>query len=95
MSTKASFDLLDALHSAVAHQLLDKIQTGEATAAEISVAVKFLKDNHIEALAVPDSPISNLLEALPFSDAEIQGSQFKQWQQKSPHNCETLGTSCT
>lgn len=78
MSTKASFDLLDALHSAVAHQLLEKIQTGEATAAEISVAVKFLKDNHIEALAVPDSPISNLLEALPFSDAEIQGSQFKQ-----------------
>ena len=44
MSTKASFDLLDALHNAVAHQLLDKIQTGEATAAEISVAVKFLKD---------------------------------------------------
>jgi len=78
MSNKASFDLLDALHSAVAEELLGKVKSGEATAAEISVAVKFLKDNGVEALAVPNSPVGNLLNSLPFTDAEIQGAQFKQ-----------------
>lgn len=77
MNTKASFDLLDALHSAVAHQLLEKVQSGEATAAEISVAVKFLKDNGVEALAVENSPVGNLLQSLPFSDTELV-STFKQ-----------------
>ena len=72
---KASKDILEALHNAVALDLLGKIKSGEATAAELSAAIKFLKDNGIEALASPNSPMANLLDALPFDatgiDAEL------------------------
>lgn len=68
---KASKDILEALHNAVAVDLLGKIQSGEATAAELSAAIKFLKDNGVEALAAPNSPMGNLLDALPFDTSGI------------------------
>ena len=37
--------LIDSLHEAVTQQLLLRVRSGEATASELSVAVKFLKDN--------------------------------------------------
>ena len=37
--------LMDTLHDAVTKELLMRVQSGEATASELSVAVKFLKDN--------------------------------------------------
>ena len=37
--------LMDTLHDEVTKQLLMRVQSGEATASELSVAVKFLKDN--------------------------------------------------
>jgi hypothetical protein len=45
---KASTEILNALHDAVANDLLKKIKTGEASAQELQAAIKFLKDNHIE-----------------------------------------------
>jgi hypothetical protein len=45
---KAPIDTLNALHGAVAKDLLDKILAGTATAQELQAAIKFLKDNHIE-----------------------------------------------
>ena len=77
MSNKASFDLLEALHHAVATELLTKVQSGEATAAEISAAIKFLKDNGVEALPTGDNQVGRLFEALPFDDTDIQQA-FKQ-----------------
>jgi hypothetical protein len=78
MSNKASFDLLESLHNAVATELLQKVQSGEATAAELSAAIKFLKDNGVEAMPVGDNPISKLFHALPFEDADIQQVLTKQ-----------------
>lgn len=72
MSNKASFELLEALHSAVATDLLTKIQDGTATAAEISAAIKFLKDNGVEAIATNNNNVSRLFEALPFDDSDIK-----------------------
>jgi len=77
MSGKASFDLLEALHAAVATDLLDKIKSGQATGAEISAAIKFLKDNGVESIPTGDNSMGRLFEALPFEDADIQQA-FKQ-----------------
>jgi len=61
---------LQKLHAAVAQELLDRIQSGEAVPADLSVAVKFLKDNEITSLPVQDSPLKNLLDNMPFPSKE-------------------------
>ena len=66
----ATEELLGTLHDAVATQLLNKVLSGEATPAEISVAVKFLKDNGIEALPTPSSKLGNLAKSLPDFNTE-------------------------
>lgn len=66
--SKATKDLLDQLHGALAKELLDRINSGEAKPADLNAARQFLKDNGIEALTLPGSPLGKLAEALPFSD---------------------------
>lgn len=66
----ATEELLGALHNAVATDLLQKVQSGEATPAEISAAIKFLKDNGIEALPAEGSALDKLAHSLPDFDAE-------------------------
>lgn len=62
-------ELLGALHEAVASDLFEKIKEGRATPAEISTAVKFLKDNGIEAVPTKGSALDNLANSLPeFAD---------------------------
>ena len=63
---KASKDILEDLHNEVAKDLLMRIRTGEARPADIANAIKFLKDNNIEGLAVQESPLGNLLASMPF-----------------------------
>jgi hypothetical protein len=59
--------MLDELHEQTGLLLLQRIRNGEATAAEISAAIKFLKDNGATYdVITSDSPISNLLDSLPF-----------------------------
>ncbi len=59
--------LLDLLHDATAKDLLMRVQSGEASASELSVAVKFLKDNNATLdVITAESPLGNLLEKLPF-----------------------------
>lgn len=70
----ASNEMLQKLHDAVCDDLLFKIQSGEATAAELSAAIKFLKDNGIEALPVSGSPLGSLVDNLPFNVEQLQVS---------------------
>ena len=60
--------LMERLHQEIAEDLLNRVQSGEATSQELSVAVKFLKDNGIEAQATKDSPLANLIDSLPDFD---------------------------
>jgi hypothetical protein len=60
--TKATEATLDALHGAVAQALLTRIEKGEATAADIAAAAKFLKDNGISRLL--DKGLNELGEAI-------------------------------
>jgi hypothetical protein len=63
--------LMDTLHDAVTKELLMRVQSGEATASELSVAVKFLKDNGASLdVVTAESPLANLLESLPFDMSE-------------------------
>ena len=62
---------IDSLHEAVTQELLLRVRSGEATASELSVAVKFLKDNGASLdVIMAESPMANLLEGLPFYVAE-------------------------
>tara|TARA_R100001082_G_C4220304_1_gene98904 strand:+ start:137 stop:355 length:219 start_codon:yes stop_codon:yes gene_type:complete len=62
--------LLDKLHSDIAQELLDRINSGEATAADIGIAVKFLKDNSITVDIEDSEPVLNLAKSLPFTEAK-------------------------
>lgn len=59
---------MEQLHREVTEDLLKRVESGEATSQELSVAVKFLKDNGIEAQATKDSPLANLIDSLPDFD---------------------------
>lgn len=62
---------MDILHEAVTQELLLRVRSGEATASELSVAVKFLKDNGASLdVIMAESPMDNLLKDLPFDVAE-------------------------
>jgi hypothetical protein len=62
---------MDILHEAVTQELLLRVRSGEATASELSVAVKFLKDNGASLdVIMAESPMDNLLKDLPFEVAE-------------------------
>jgi hypothetical protein len=63
--------LMDTLHEEVTKELLLRVRSGEATASELSVAVKFLKDNGASLdVIMAESPMANLLESLPFDSTE-------------------------
>ena len=66
-------NILDQLHDSVATDLLSRIKSGEASASELSVAVKFLKDNNATLdVITAESPMANLLDSLPFDTEELQ-----------------------
>jgi len=56
---------LERLHNVLTQELLTRITSGDASAGDLNVARQFLRDNHIEALPVADSPLKNLLDTLP------------------------------
>ena len=71
----ASVELLGQLHDMVTKELLRRIESGEATAADIGQAIKLLKDNNIEAIAAPGSGLEELTKSLvsklPFADQDM------------------------
>ena len=65
MTKRASDDVLGALHELVAQELTRRIQSGEASPADINAAIKFLQNNGIEAIVTEDNPLGKLMSALP------------------------------
>lgn len=65
--------LLEQLHDASIRELLRRVESGEATAADMAVAVKLLKDNGINADARKNPALSSLAKtmALPFDDDDV------------------------
>ena len=67
---KARKEVLEELHGTVAVELLNRIRNGEARPADMTNAIKFLKDNGIEGLPVAGSPLGNLVNSMPFPTSE-------------------------
>ena len=63
-------NLLSQLHEELAKDLLIRVQSGEATAAELTAAIRFLKDNGTDAVMTQDAPLENLAKSLPFQDPD-------------------------
>jgi hypothetical protein len=59
--------ILSDLHAAVAEELLRRVMSGDANAAELNVARGFLKDNGIDAGLDQSEPMANLAKSLPFN----------------------------
>lgn len=70
MSSPADKAALNELHALIAKAMADRIRGGDFTAADLSVARQFLKDNNIEAIPTPGSPLEGLHKSvadnLPF-----------------------------
>lgn len=54
----------------IADELISRIQTGEASTGDLSVAVKFLKDNNIDVGEKHQTPLRDLAAIVPFKAAE-------------------------
>ena len=60
---------LETLHAELAKVLLKRVKAGDATAADLSVARQFLKDNNIEVSNLSRAkPLRELAAALPFEE---------------------------
>ena len=59
--------LLSELHTSIAEDLLRRVASGEANAAELNVARAFLKDNGIDASIEQSEPMADLAKSLPFN----------------------------
>ena len=66
-------EIAELLHKGLAEDLLLRVQSGQATAAELNVARQFLKDNGIDSMAFAESPLVKLAEILPFEDTKAVG----------------------
>lgn len=70
MSGKATQDVLEALHGALATTLAQRIKDGTATASDLAVALRMLEKNGITADVQPNSPIQNLADTISIHDEE-------------------------
>ena len=62
--------ILDELHVKLGEELLEKIKSGKARASDLNVCRQFLKDNSYEVPPQLETPLSNLVDKLPFKDEE-------------------------
>lgn len=71
MSKRASEGVLGELHEQLAKDLLRRVQSGEASPAELNAAIKFLQNNGIEANMTEKSTLTDLARSLPnFNDQD-------------------------
>ena len=71
--SKASVDLLDSLHNAVAVELIQRIENGEASSSDLSAAIKLLKDNSITAVIEDNGALSEMEKKLAAMRAKRGG----------------------
>lgn len=65
------------LQTVLTQKLLDRVRSGEATAADLNVARQFLKDNNVSSLPERDPLMRDLAGELPFTpDADNPETAF-------------------
>jgi hypothetical protein len=61
-------EILEKLSVTLSQELLDRIQSGEAGAADLNVARQLLKDNNITVVPQTEHPAHKLALVLPFEE---------------------------
>ena len=61
---------MEALHSEIGQKLLERIRDPEVKASDLNVARQFLKDNAITAIPTDENVLKQLLDELPFDEAQ-------------------------
>lgn len=67
-------ELFKQLHNALGAALLERIQSGEASPADLNVARQFLKDNGIDGTTKNSQPLLNLAKVMPFDPDEEEAA---------------------
>ena len=62
--------MFNKLHKVVTQELLDRVQSGEATTADIKAACDWLKSNDITGIALPKNSLGKLANIIPDIDPE-------------------------
>lgn len=65
MAKRATEEQFDLLHSLVTTELIGKIQSGEATTADLRAAIEWLHKNDITGVPVEGSPLAGLAGLIP------------------------------
>lgn len=63
--SRATEDILAALHGDLADAMRKRLESGEATASDLNVIRQFLKDNGINSDGQSDPKLKNLADELP------------------------------
>ena len=71
--SKATEDVLAALHGAMAEAMAKKLKDGTATASDLSVIRQFLKDNGINSDPTSDPKTKRLSDMLPTDLDDLEG----------------------
>ena len=66
-------EIAELLHKGLAEDLLLRVHSGQATAAEMNLARQFLQATGIDSMAFAESPLVRLAEILPFEDKKAVG----------------------
>lgn len=73
MAKRASEDAFDKLHMILTTELIARIESGEASTADLRAAIDWLAKNDITGVAIEGSPLASLAGVIPeldFSDVE-------------------------
>lgn len=69
--SKATEDQFCNLHSIVTTELINRLQSGEASTADIRAAIEWLKTNDITGTDDEGSPLDKLVHLMPKVDPEL------------------------
>ena len=71
--TMATAEMFEMLHGILTKELIARIQSGEATTADLRAAIDWLAKNDITGVPVEDSPLASLAGLIPeLSFDEVQ-----------------------
>lgn len=65
MANRASEDTFDVLHKLLTEEFVQRIQSGEATTADLRAAADWLHKNDITGVAIEGSPLAGLAGLIP------------------------------
>lgn len=69
----ATAEMFELLHGILTKELIARIQSGEATTADLRAAIDWLAKNDITGVPVEDSPLASLAGLIPeLSFEEVQ-----------------------